>query len=358
LAKYVLAALVNVPSWMPCVLSVMLKVVSEAMVSRLVGLWNLDDGMSFTEGMFPIGMGLQEPVVICRPLVMVWPAQKFMKLFVEMAAGLWPVTGGFWPSSVVWITEASRVKDDWSPLEDAGGGAVAKTVDDEVAALLVSVVEPVEPEEPDDLEEEEPELDPDDLEDEEPELEPEDFEDEPELDEEPDDVEAEEPEPLLEVEEPDDFEEEEPEPVLEVEDPELDEEPDDFEEEEPEPVLEEDPDDFEEEEPELDEEPDDLDEEEPDEEPELTEVEVEPEAVTVRVTVETAPQVVAATAGAAGAVAMRTSELVALAAAAEPPKVKSSKPVAEAAPLQLVWSTRLLVTVKQVALFELWGIRA
>jgi len=95
LAKYVFAAFVNVPSWIPWVFRVTLKLVLAGMVSRFAGLWNLDAGMLLTEGMVPIGMGLQEPVVICRPLVMVWPAQKLMKLFVDVAAALWPVTGGF-----------------------------------------------------------------------------------------------------------------------------------------------------------------------------------------------------------------------------------------------------------------------
>jgi len=99
LAKYVLAALVNVPSWIPLVWRVTLKVVSEAMVSRLAGDWNLDAGMLSTDGMLPIGVGLQDPVVICRPLVIGTPgrpiAQKFAKLFCEVAAADWPDTGGF-----------------------------------------------------------------------------------------------------------------------------------------------------------------------------------------------------------------------------------------------------------------------
>lgn len=105
LAKYVFWALVNVPSWIPLVWSTTLKVVLEAMVSRFAGDWNLDEGMLSTEGMLPMGMGLQEPVVVWRPLVIGTPgrprAQALAKLFVETSAALWPVTGGFWPSSVV-----------------------------------------------------------------------------------------------------------------------------------------------------------------------------------------------------------------------------------------------------------------
>jgi len=141
LAKYVLAAFVNVPSWMPCVLSVMLKDVLAGMVSKLAGLWNLDDGMAVTAGMLPMGIGLQEPVVIWRPLVMVWPAQKFMKLFVDVAAALCPVTGGFWPSSVVWITDESKVRELWSPpeAESGGGGAVVEVLVEEVVVVLAAV---------------------------------------------------------------------------------------------------------------------------------------------------------------------------------------------------------------------------
>jgi hypothetical protein len=93
------------------------------MVSKLAGLWNLDEGMAVTAGMLPMGIGLQEPVVIWRPLVMVWPEQKLMKLFVDVAAALCPVTGGFWPSSVVWITDESSVSEDWSAPAAAAAAA-------------------------------------------------------------------------------------------------------------------------------------------------------------------------------------------------------------------------------------------
>jgi len=50
LPKYVFWALVNVPSWMPWVWSVMLKAVLAATVPRFGGFWNLDEGMFVDEG--------------------------------------------------------------------------------------------------------------------------------------------------------------------------------------------------------------------------------------------------------------------------------------------------------------------
>lgn len=94
--------------------------------------------MLAVEGMFPMGIGLQEPVVSCRPLVRGTlgrpSAQKLAKLFGDVAASAWPAVGGFWPVPVVWMTEGSMVKELWrSPPEPepallTGGGAAA--VDD------------------------------------------------------------------------------------------------------------------------------------------------------------------------------------------------------------------------------------
>lgn len=96
--------------------------------------------MLAVEGMFPMGIGLQEPVVSCRPLVRGTlgrpSAQKLAKLFGDVAASAWPAVGGFWPVPVVWMTEGSMVKELWrSPPEPdaaaallAGGAAAA--VDD------------------------------------------------------------------------------------------------------------------------------------------------------------------------------------------------------------------------------------
>jgi len=90
LAKYVFWALVNVPSWMPWVARVTVKVWLEAIVSKFAGDLNLEEGMLSTEGMLPMGMGLQEPVVVWRPLVMGTAgrpsAQKLAKLFGEVSA--------------------------------------------------------------------------------------------------------------------------------------------------------------------------------------------------------------------------------------------------------------------------------
>ena len=51
-----------------------------------VGKVNLQDGMAVVAGIWPIGAGLQEPVLICSPLVMgcFVVAQKLIKLFEEV----------------------------------------------------------------------------------------------------------------------------------------------------------------------------------------------------------------------------------------------------------------------------------
>lgn len=76
----------------------MLNAVLGAMVSRFVGLWNLDDGMLLDDGIKPMGVGLQEPLVIWSPAVRGVlarvRAQKLAKLFVDTTALDWPVTGG------------------------------------------------------------------------------------------------------------------------------------------------------------------------------------------------------------------------------------------------------------------------
>jgi len=48
---------------------VMLNAVLAVIVSPFAGLKNLLEGMLPTPGMVPIGAGLHEPLVICRPLV-------------------------------------------------------------------------------------------------------------------------------------------------------------------------------------------------------------------------------------------------------------------------------------------------
>lgn len=48
------------------------------MVSKFFGLVNLDDGILACATMSPIGTGLHEPSLTCRPFVMVCPAQKLM----------------------------------------------------------------------------------------------------------------------------------------------------------------------------------------------------------------------------------------------------------------------------------------
>lgn len=82
---------------------------------KFCGFVNLELGMLSVLGMAPIGIGLQEPVVICCPLVIGASTvrQKLMKLFVVVRDGDCPVTGGLWPSLAKPgpITRGSSVRD-------------------------------------------------------------------------------------------------------------------------------------------------------------------------------------------------------------------------------------------------------
>lgn len=63
------------------------------MVSPFLGLVNFEEGISSVVGIAPMGAGLQEPVVICFPLVMGrlgTVKQKLMKLFVDVNEATWP----------------------------------------------------------------------------------------------------------------------------------------------------------------------------------------------------------------------------------------------------------------------------
>jgi hypothetical protein len=65
-------------------------------VSPFLGFVNLDEGMLDEEGMIPIGAVLQEPVVICLPLVrgrLRTVRQKLIKLFPDVKDATWPATG-------------------------------------------------------------------------------------------------------------------------------------------------------------------------------------------------------------------------------------------------------------------------
>ena len=62
----------------------MLKVVSAGTLSPICGLVIMAVIMFFEAGILPIGIPLQEPAVICRPFVMVWPEQKLMKLALSL----------------------------------------------------------------------------------------------------------------------------------------------------------------------------------------------------------------------------------------------------------------------------------
>jgi len=71
----------------------MVNAVFSVMDWPLAGNWNFADGMLSTDGITPMGAGLQEPVVICLPLVMGrlgTVKQKLMKLFDEVKEATWP----------------------------------------------------------------------------------------------------------------------------------------------------------------------------------------------------------------------------------------------------------------------------
>ena len=70
-------------------------------VPKFWGKENLDEGMLSTEGMAPMGAGLQEPVVICLPLVMGklgTVRQKLIKLLLDVKDFTCPAAGTSWPS--------------------------------------------------------------------------------------------------------------------------------------------------------------------------------------------------------------------------------------------------------------------
>ena len=64
-----------------------MKVCPALIVPKFGGNTNFEEGMLSLDGMTPIGAGLQEPVVICFPLVigrLGTVRQKLMKLFFEV----------------------------------------------------------------------------------------------------------------------------------------------------------------------------------------------------------------------------------------------------------------------------------
>jgi hypothetical protein len=65
---------------------VMVNAVLAAMSCMFVGLVNLQEGIAVVAGICPIGAGLQDPPLTCRPLVRVCPvvAQKLIKLFDDV----------------------------------------------------------------------------------------------------------------------------------------------------------------------------------------------------------------------------------------------------------------------------------
>jgi hypothetical protein len=75
---------------------IIVNAVSAAMLSKFFGNSNLLEGMLSTLGILPIGVGLQDPVVICLPPVRGRSnlAQSLMKLLFDVADGTWSATGG------------------------------------------------------------------------------------------------------------------------------------------------------------------------------------------------------------------------------------------------------------------------
>lgn len=95
---------------------VMVNAVFALIVPKFGGNTNFAEGMFVVEGMVPIGAGLQEPVVICLPLVigrLGKVRQKLMKLFDDVSEATWPASGVSWPllSNPVAITLGSKVRD-------------------------------------------------------------------------------------------------------------------------------------------------------------------------------------------------------------------------------------------------------
>ena len=70
---------------MPVMAILTVNAVFSATLAMLVGKMNLHEGWFAFAGRLPIGTGLHEPPSTCKPLVMVLPTQKLMKLLVEVA---------------------------------------------------------------------------------------------------------------------------------------------------------------------------------------------------------------------------------------------------------------------------------
>lgn len=83
---------------MPLTAITMLKVVFAATSDPTVGDTNLAAGILSVLGMSPMGVGLQEPEVICLPSVIVFPMQVLMKLLLEVIERDWPAVAFCEPS--------------------------------------------------------------------------------------------------------------------------------------------------------------------------------------------------------------------------------------------------------------------
>lgn len=93
----------------------MVKAVLALRVPRFGGFTNFDEGILAVEGITPIGAGLHDPVLICRPFVMgtVTFKQKLMKLLELVSDATWPGAGTCCPSwaKPVAMTLGSRAEE-------------------------------------------------------------------------------------------------------------------------------------------------------------------------------------------------------------------------------------------------------
>lgn len=89
-------ALTKKPVCMFLIAILIVKVCPALIVPKLAGNVNFEDGMLSVDGITPMGAGLQEPVVICLPLVigrLGTVRQKLMKLFFDVKEATWPAVG-------------------------------------------------------------------------------------------------------------------------------------------------------------------------------------------------------------------------------------------------------------------------
>jgi hypothetical protein len=106
----------------------MVNGVLAATVSKFLGKLNLAEGILSTEGISPMGTGLQEPAWTCLPLVMVLPTQKPIKSFGLVRESASPSACPL--PLMVWMTEGSNVRlVEGLPVSVLAGGAALEEVE-------------------------------------------------------------------------------------------------------------------------------------------------------------------------------------------------------------------------------------